>query len=168
MDERDRQRELNCSKDFAAFLATELVPHIRTERRVTTEARRTTVGGLPLGGLMASYCALQYPDVFGNVISQSGAYRYFPGAFNSPTVMTTPGGTLADEFVKSPRLPVRFYLEAGAFENDLPGDLLTENRRFRDVLRAKGYDVTYSEFSGGHHFVSWRGSFSDALLAVIK
>jgi enterochelin esterase family protein len=164
----DRQKELNCSKDFAGFLAKELVPLVRSQRHTSSEAKRTTVGGVSLGGLMASYCALSHSDVFGNVISQSGAYWYFPGAFDTPTVMVTPGGTLIDEFVKAPKLPVRFYLEAGEFENDIPGDLLAENRRFRDVLLAKGNDVTYSEFSGGHHFISWRGTFSDALIAVTR
>lgn len=168
VDQIDRQKDLACSKDFAAFLAAELVPHVRAERHVSADPRRTTVGGLSLGGLMASYCALNHPDVFGNVISQSGAYWYFPGCFEPPTVMTTPGGVLTDEYVKRPKVPVRFYLDAGTFENDLPGDLLGENRRFRDVLRAKGYDVTYAEFSGGHHFVSWRGTFSDGLVAVTR
>ena len=117
---------------------------------------------------MASYCVLTHPDVFGNVISQSGAYWVYPGCFDNPAPLDRNGGTLTDEFVKSPKLPIRFYLEAGRFENGSPVDLLGENRRLRDVLRAKGYDVTYSEFSGGHHYISWRGSFSDALIAVTR
>lgn len=169
VDQIDRQKELAGSKDFAAFLATELVPQVRTERHVSADPRRTTVGGLSLGGLMASYCALKHSDVFGNVISQSGSYWWFPGCLEPSTGRTTsPGGSLTDEFVRRPKVPVRFYLEAGRFENDLPDDLLGENRRLRDVLRAKGYDVTYTEFSGGHHFVSWRGTFSDGLIAVTR
>jgi enterochelin esterase family protein len=31
----------------------------------------------------------------------------------------------------------------------------------RNVLRAKGYDLTYSEYAGGHEFICWRGSFAD-------
>ncbi len=168
VDSIERQKELNCSQPFAEFLATELVPRIRGERHVSLEAKRTIVGGMSLGGLMASFCALHHSDVFGNVISQSGAYWYFPECFTPPTVMSTPGGTLTDEFVKAPRAPVRFYLEAGKFENDVPGNLLAENRRLRDVLLAKGYEVMYSEFSGGHHYVNWRGSFADALMAILR
>jgi enterochelin esterase family protein len=168
VDQIDRQKDLACSKDFAAFIATELVRRVRSERHVSVDPKRTTVGGASLGGLMASYCALGHADVFGNVISQSGAYWYFPGCFAPPLVHVTPGGVLTDEFVKRPKVPVRFYLDAGKFENDVPGDGLAENRRLRDVLRAKGYDVTYAEFSGGHHFISWRGTFSDALMAVTR
>jgi enterochelin esterase-like enzyme len=63
-------------------------------------------------------------------------------------------------------LPIRFYLEAGLFENDYPDTLLAQNRRLRDVLEAKGYSVVYSEFVGGHEFLSWRGSVADGLIAL--
>jgi enterochelin esterase-like enzyme len=37
---------------------------------------------------------------------------------------------------------------------------------FRDVLPAKGYSVHYSEFTGDHDPVNWRGSFADGLIAL--
>jgi len=52
------------------------------------------------------------------------------------------------------------------FENDCPEILLAQNRRMRDVLEAKGYSVVYSEFAGGHEFLSWRGSVADGLIAL--
>jgi enterochelin esterase-like enzyme len=168
VDQNERQKELNCSEEFAAFIAKELVPRLRAEEHTSADAKQTTVGGLSSGGLMASYCALHHPDVFGNVISQSGAYWIYPGAFDKPPARNEHGGTLVNEYLKTSKVAVRFYLEAGRFENMLPSSLLAENQRFRDVLLAKGYDVTYSEFSGGHHYISWRGSFADALIAVTK
>jgi hypothetical protein len=53
---------------------------------------------------------------------------------------------LAKQFLMSPKLPVRFDLEPGAFELDRygkGGDILEPTRAFRDVLLAKGYDVHY-------------------------
>jgi enterochelin esterase family protein len=61
---------------------------------------------------------------------------------------------------------VAFYLEAGSFEHFFPFSLLAETRRFRDVLQAKGYKVHYSEFSGNHDPLNWRGSFADGLIAL--
>ena len=75
-------------------------------------------------------------------------------------------GMLVAEFVQSPRLPLEFYLEAGRYETTLPFSHLLETRRLRDVLKAKGYRVTYSEFVGGHNEVCWRGSFADAIMAL--
>ncbi len=65
---------------------------------------------------------------------------------------------------KAPSHPVRFYLEAGCFENFYHDSLLAENRRFRDVLQAKGYQVRYCEFSGAHDSQGWRASFADAII----
>jgi hypothetical protein len=45
--------------------------------------------------------------------------------------------------------------------------MLLANRHMRDILQLKGYQVHYAEFSGGHHALSWRGTFGDALIALI-
>ena len=70
-----------------------------------------------------------------------------------------------------PKLPVRFYMEVGVYETDRspnqgPGQVWP-NRHFRDVLRAKGYDVDYREFAGAHEYLNWRGTISDALAALL-
>ena len=102
VDNKVRSRDLNCSKDFAAYIAKELVPFVRSEQHTSTQSKQTTVGGLSLGGVMAAYCALNHPDVFGNVISQSGAFWVFPGCFDTPPVLDDRGGRLIDAFVKDP------------------------------------------------------------------
>jgi enterochelin esterase family protein len=76
-------------------------------------------------------------------------------------------GWLTREYLTAPRRDVRFYIERGRFEQG--GGFINavaENRRFRDVLKAKGYSVQYSEFTGGHEYVCWRGSFADGLMAL--
>ena len=71
------------------------------------------------------------------------------------------------------RLPLRFYLTAGSFEAQFwggPGGVngtLESNRHMRDVLLAKGYEVQYQEFIGGHDYLSWRGLLADGLIALL-
>ncbi len=63
-----------------------------------------------------------------------------------------------------PRLSLRFYMDAGTDEIDLTGlgrDILASSRHMRDVLLAKGYEVHYQEFIGGHDYLSWRGTLAD-------
>jgi enterochelin esterase-like enzyme len=163
----DRGGELSCSEQFADFLAAELVPWVRKNYRVSPDPGRTVVRGTSLGGLMASYCALRHPEVFGNVLSQSGSYQWFPGGVRGTAPPDAESGWLTRQFVTAPRSAVTFYLEAGTFEHFFPFSLLAENRRFRDVLEAKGYTVHYSEFSGNHDPINWRGSFADGLIALV-
>ena len=40
-------------------------------------------------------------------------------------------------------------------------------RHLRDVLRAKGYDVTYREVGGGHDYVHWRAMLADGLMTLL-
>jgi enterochelin esterase-like enzyme len=161
-----RNQELECSESFADFVAKELVPHVQTKYRVSAEPARTIVGGMSLGGLMSAYCAYRHPEVFGNVLSMSGSYPWFPGAFEGKASRDAEPGWLTRQFVASPKLDVNFYLSAGRFENFFPFSLLGENRRFRDVLQAKGYQVQYSEFTGGHDPVCWCGPFVEGMMAL--
>jgi enterochelin esterase family protein len=42
------------------------------------------------------------------------------------------------------------------------------NRHLRDVLRAKGYDVTYREVGANHDWVHWRAMLADGLMTLLK
>ena len=77
-----------------------------------------------------------------------------------------------------PRRPIRFYLETGRYDNVPGADLplyemvldetnLMGNRHLRDVLLARGYDVTYREVGGGHDYVHWRAMLADRLLTLL-
>jgi enterochelin esterase family protein len=164
-----RNKDLACSEAFANCLVKELVPWVRAEYRVSEEPARTIVGGLSLDGLMASYCGLRHADVFGKVLSQSGSYWYYPGGLEQKDLglpVAEPGG-LTREYLTAPRREVRFYVEVGCFEQGGSfTNAVAETHRFRDVLKAKGYTMQFSEFIGGHEYVCWRGSFADALMAL--
>jgi hypothetical protein len=45
--------------------------------------------------------------------------------------------------------------------------LTVGNRHFRDVLIAKGYDVTYRETGGAHNNLHFRAMLADALLTLL-
>ena len=157
---KDRFLHLGCYPPFNDFLVSELIPWLRREYRVTNEPGKTIVGGLSRGGLAAAYAALEHPEIFGNVISQSGGFSW-PSEDNDDT-SDRKYGWLIRQYVSSTIRPVRFYLEAGLYE-----DCIYENRHMRDVLQAKGHDVHYSEFSGGHDFSVWQGTLGNALQVLL-
>src|SRR5215471_7741115 len=183
---RGRLVDMVASSEFADFMATELVPWIRAHYNVTRNPAQAVVGGYSAGGLAATYVSLRHSEAFGNVLSESGAFWWSPehndgicgarcpdsgGTSGEGGVdATTEGNFLVKEFLARPKLPVRFYLAAGTFEIDRygqGGDILETTRHLRDVLLAKGYDVHYQQFVGGHDGLSWRGTFADGLIALL-
>jgi len=167
-DQAARGRNLRGSDRFADYLAKDLVPAIQARYGAGTEPSRTVVAGQSNGGLAAAHAALRHPEVFGGVLSQSGSFWYAPsvGASHAASY-DTETGWLTREYVSAPRRDVRFYLEVGLFEQGAVNNMVLENRRFRDVLEAKGYAVTYSEYLGGHDYCCWRGSIADGLIALL-
>ena len=158
VDQKERVKELYLNPPFADFVAGPLIAWVRQRYNVTRSQREAIVGGVSLGGVAAAYTAMRHPEVFGGVLSQSGAFQYRHEDAES----------LIRLYTKSARVPVRFYLEAGLMEVNETPSLLHENRHLRDVLEAKGYEVTYSEFNGRHDVVSWRGSLSQGLVALSR
>jgi enterochelin esterase family protein len=157
-----RSLELSCHPPFTEFLARELIPWIHHGWRVTAEPTRTAIAGSSLGGLAAACAASKHSDVFGNVLSLSGSFSWQPPGEAEPE-------GLARQLATGPKLPLRFYLEAGLMEDRQRPEgpsLLTANRHLRTVLQAKGYAVDYREFNGGHSILNWRGSIADGLLAL--
>ena len=152
---------------FAAFLADEVIPWVRQHWKVTRDPRRTIVTGSSAGGLAAAYVAFQRPDLFGNVLSQSGAFWRGNEASNE-----APYEWLTGQIAASPRKDIRFLLEVGSRESRgaLGGSapsILEANRHLRDALRKKGYDVAYAEVPDGDHSpATWRQRLPAALAAV--
>jgi putative esterase len=149
-----RTRELTPNPEFAAFLARELLPWVHARYHVTSDPRMTLVAGSSFGGLAATYAALLHPELFGNVLCQSGDFSWAPDHIHAMGKLAdamTETGWFAKEFIKSPRLPIRFHMDAGVFDQvGTGGNVLETSRHMRDVLLAKGYEVHYQQFFGGH------------------
>jgi len=159
-----RNKEFPCNPSFADFLAKEVVPWMRANYHVTSDAAQTYVGGSSYGGLAATYAGFHNPETFGNVISQSGSFWWKPDGDSEHEWLTR-------QFTDSAKLPVRFYLDVGLLESGPTPDngpsQVVVNRHMRDILKAKGYFVHYREFNGGHEYLNWRGTFSDALTVLM-
>jgi enterochelin esterase-like enzyme len=153
-----RDRDLVFSDSFVEFLADELVGEFAKRLGLRLDPKTTLIGGMSLGGLTAAYAAELRPEVFGLVLSQSGAFwRAHP---DKPAE----GGWLPGEIASRRSMNARYYLEVGLFESE---SMIENNRRMRDVLRAKGNEVAYTEYNGGHDHVNWRVSIGDGLVSLL-
>ena len=175
--------DLVANPRFADFVAKELTVWIRSRYNVSHDRGRTVIGGASAGGLGATYIGLTHPEVFGNVLSMSGAFWWSPahnggvcggscaGPSARPAVRnrdaTTEPNFLADLLLnRTPAGRVRVYLGVGTFEFDSDGTgggILEETRHLRDLLIARNYQVTFKQYVGGHDNVIWRGGLGDGL-----
>jgi|GEM_PF-141942 len=174
----DRWRELSCNSTYADFLAQEIVPWARANYHATDRPEQTIIGGTSLGGLQAAFVGLKHAEVFGNVLSQSGAFGWKPDGEKESEWLNR-------QFAASPRLPLRFSFEAGLMEgtwwwrdlmaqqpnappaNLIDPTLLAANRNLRDTLQSKGYSIHYTEFNGNHTSFNWRGTLASHLIALV-
>jgi enterochelin esterase family protein len=156
LESPDRDVEFPPNDDFQRFVATELVPRIRARYRVTHDPRRSAAVGSSYGGIAAAYTAFSHPELFGNVVSQSGSFGWSPasGSQGPPPVRAgnPDTGWLIKRIAESPRKPIRFHLDVGIWEG--PG-MLSSNRILRSVLAGKGYETSYVESDGTHHAYYW-------------
>ena len=165
-----RDRELVCNPEFFRALVTELLPWAHGWYNFTSDPRQTVVAGSSAGGLAAACAGLWHPETFGNVLAQSGAFHLTPTSSGDTTASNSEPNWMARQFISSPRNLLRFYLDAGTTEFNATGgadSILFCTRVLRDVLRAKGYEVHYQEFAGGHDYLSWRGTLADGLIALM-
>ena len=144
----EKAGEITNRKKFADFVANDLMPALKEKLGGLPGAQHTTIGGYSFGGLTAAYVAMQHPEIFGNVLSQSGAFwRGNEGASEPPEWLT-------QQLRDKARLPIRFYVEVGAEEHQIvPNgiEFVVANRHLRDVLAAKKYDFKYIEVPGAKH-----------------
>jgi enterochelin esterase-like enzyme len=154
LDSATRLRELNLHEPFVEFLTEELLPWTHDRLSFDDDPKRTVVAGASLGGLAAAFCGLRRPDLFGLVLSQSGSFQR----------------GLPEAFAEADRLPVRFALDVGVLETttfERFASIYHSNLHMRDVLVAKGYDVSFREFPGGHDYLWWRETIADGLIALL-
>ncbi|MFC2079466.1 alpha/beta hydrolase-fold protein [Candidatus Bipolaricaulota bacterium] len=166
-----RLKELLLHEPFNEFLAKELMPWAHDTYHLTDDPTHVVVSGASAGGIAAAFAAFERPDLFGNVLSLSGAFMFSPG-------MLSPGWKgehewLARQIASTETRPIRFHLSYGSLETNSLRDvgtapnLVLANRHLRTVLEAKGYPVWVSEFGGGHDMISWQGEIPAGLITLL-
>jgi enterochelin esterase-like enzyme len=163
VDSLDRS-ELLCQLGFASHIVNEVLPWLRATYPITNDPLQTIVIGSSFGGLAAVFLAFKYPNICGTVFSQSGWFRWSPEGDPEPHWLTR-------QLRAAPKIPVRFWLQVGNLEVaqllDGGPSQLVANQYLRDILQAKGYVVSYHEYSGGHDASSLEFPLAQALTEIL-
>ncbi len=153
--EEVRTAEYACSDASLAFVVYSVLPLAQRELNLldpNSFPGAYGVMGSSMGGLMALYTSLRFPQVFGKVLSQSGAFSF--GNFDTVVFDLVRGGE---------KCPAEIWLDVGLY--DLRG-LLEANQKMRDLLSQKGCSMSYREYHAGHNFPAWRDDLWRGLVAL--
>ncbi|MBL8271168.1 alpha/beta hydrolase-fold protein [Steroidobacter sp.] len=165
IDGAHRNAELPHNPKYTRFIAKELVPLVRSKYGLTRDPKQAVIRGCSLGGIGSTSVGMAYPEVFGNVLSQSGSYWWTPTVDRGDRERFYKElGWLPSQFATGKKLPLKFYLELGSEEG---AGLMQANRQFRDILLARDYDVTYQEHIGMHCSVGARSTFPTGLITLV-
>ncbi|MGB6033031.1 MAG: alpha/beta hydrolase-fold protein [Bacteroidota bacterium] len=140
-----RMVDYGISDDFNTYLAMELRDTLMSLYSLHPEPQNTAVMGASLGGLAATYAALQRDDVFGLCGVQSPAYQW-------------KNDTLLTMITASPAKDVTFYVTTGTVH-----DAAERCRVMTGILSEKGYRFRYTEHPEGHNWANWQARISDIL-----
>ena len=168
---QDRRSDYGCNPKFNHFLVEELRPFLHQTYHLSSDPADVGVGGYSLGGLGALFATIEHPEVFGNVLAQGGFFQWSPDmqlhGLAEDTCSPQSYAWLVQQCAIRDKLPLRIHLDVGRYDfngqPELHSNTLMVNRHLRDVLIAKGYDLNYVEFNGGHDFVGWRTQLPAAL-----
>ncbi|MDF2960059.1 MAG: enterochelin esterase [Paenibacillus sp.] len=139
--------------DYCRFFTQELLPFVEQKYPVRTSPEERILAGDSLGGTVSLHLALDYRDLFGKVISLSGA-------FLQPTQER-----IAEE---SDLSWLELYMLIGLDEQEVTTergtfDFLEANRQARQLLEARNCRLTYLEKQGKHLWGFWQNELPAAM-----
>ncbi len=156
-DTARRGRELPGNAQFWLAVQEELLPRLGEWAPYQSDPATTVVAGQSFGGLSAMYAALNWPERFGCVLSQSGSYWWPNRDLAAPGESCRLLRQLEDGLGASGSL--KMFIEAGQRE-----PLIRQvNDRLVAILGRTRHRVTYRVVDGGHDALCWRGGLLDGL-----
>jgi enterochelin esterase family protein len=150
----------------AGYVVDSLLPRLRGEFNLTGDPRGVVIAGTSRRGLIAAYTAFRRPESVGNVLSLSGSFHWKPDDSAEYEWLT-------HRFALDPIRPIRLFVAAGNIETVVTPTnrghyMVATNRHLRDVLVARGYDLTYWEFAGAHSDLSWQDGLARGLVVLLR
>ena len=157
IDNQRRGVELPCHRDFWLAVQEELLPLVRGHAPFSDRPDRTVVAGQSFGGLAAMFAALNWPQRFGCVLSQSGSY-WWP--HRDGRGMGFIGEQLRQGEVSAAGL--RIWLEAGQREPII----FRANQALLAQLTTTQQTIFWRQVDGGHDALCWRGGLTAGLIQL--
>lgn len=142
---------------YTHFFVEELIPWVESHYPVRNDREQRILAGDSLGGAISVSLAVTYPELFGNVISLSGAFY----------------DIYCEQLRKASSLEaLRVWMIVGLQENEFATDrgifdFVELNRNAKQLLEDKGAQLVYGEKDGEHKWGFWQNELPAALAVFL-
>ena len=157
----------DANENYSEFIGKELVKITRRMFPLSHKKEDTFIAGLSMGGYGALKCALTYPERYKGAaafscvsdvkalleVASEGRRLEAAAIFGEDFPEKDDLFVLAEKAVSLPP----FYITCGDEDRLFP-----HSEMIRDTLIAKGADVTFEHWEGGHEWAFWDRSLSRA------
>ncbi|MEI7026596.1 alpha/beta hydrolase [Paenibacillus sp. y28] len=138
---------------YCGFFAEELIPWVEQRFAARPSRDERLLAGDSLGGTVSLHLALDYPELFNQVIALSGAF------------LPSSSARVARETDLS---WLKLYQLIGLDEDEVKTDrgrfdFLSLNREMKVLLEARGTQLVYEEKPGKHVWGLWQAALPEAL-----
>jgi enterochelin esterase-like enzyme len=155
----DRLREYAGDARHGEFIARELVGALERKLPLRSTPTSRALMGASFGAVATLHTAWTHPNVFGNLILQSGSFAFSDVGQHERGEAFDPVVRFMNTWRDQPgNLAERLYVSCGIYES-----LIWENRALVAFLQDKGPDIRYREVRDGHNWENWRDRMQDAL-----
>lgn len=160
---KTREVILPLNFDFKDEFVNEFIPFIKGAYKVSNNPTDNIIGGMSYGGLAAGFIGFHHPEIFGNVLSQSGSF------WRGIELSDSKGDWiredwLINQYLINDKRQLKLYLDWGLQENFCLGS----NRKMVRALKRKKYDFKFTEFNGWHDWSNSRKTFPNGLLYLLE
>lgn len=159
----NRSTEYGLNGDYMRFFCRELLPFIDERYDTIKEPVSRYIVGDSYGGLISTAIAMDAPELFAGVCSQSGYFSFQDNQLIKKIAGMDPNG-------------VRLYFHVGTYERRVGAsfipkaeqDFTAANDRLQHVLEEGGWDFCYRKTHEGHTWGHWRGYLKEAMAYLFR
>ncbi len=148
----DRLKEYAGNIQHAQFIGEDLLPYMQEHFPVIDKPQSRCLMGASFGGVASLHSAWRFPNLFGNLLLQSGSFAFSDLGRHKRGPVFDPVVEFMNEFRADSVMPAeRIFISCGMYES-----LIYENRSLVPHLQQKGVEVHFEEARDAHNWQNWR------------
>jgi enterochelin esterase-like enzyme len=155
----DRLVEYTGDARHARFIANNLVPAMYENFPLLDDRNARCLMGASLGGVASLHTASLFPDLFGQLLLQSGSFAFSDLGHHQKGPVFDPVVRFVNAYRAKPfQLADKIYMSCGIYES-----LIYENRSLVPLLQQQGMQIYFEEARDAHNWENWRDRLRQSL-----